>query len=1289
MNSRHSNIFVLIDTRTSLQIETYINSVWNGQVLYNSPHNRSRGITIFIKDTFKVEQIIHNIVIPGNLSFVYFKVKNHTFTLAAIYGPSDSDNANFFTDHVFNEENFPDSNHIIFCGDWNTVIDQKKDTLNYKTLCNPRSSKVVNQNCADLLLVDIFREKNPISNKFSWKRNNQNTRSRLDFFLISENLTPFVTNASISDKTGFKTDHFPVTITLNLQKIKSGTGFWKFSNALLQDTNWIRRTEKVIKDTILEYAKVLPDNIENLKFHEYQYIESYLNPHTFFDIILMKIRSNTIAYTAFLKKFEKLEYNRISNNISTLSNLMNTHADPPPWMNEQYELYCSQLELLHAHKTKTLLQKSRIKYSMEGEQPTKFFANIAKKCSPKVCMTKIYKVRKGVTPVLLEDQDEIQKEFTHFYQQLYKERETYSTHNDIYKFVPKDKIKVIPDEIRAASETDISETEVAKYLKNTRNNVSPGSTGFTGNFYKFYWSKLKHIIMKAIHYSFKIGELCLVQRYGIISVIPKDKKDQLYLSNWRPLTLLNTFYKLISGVLTEKIKPALEYIIEANQKAYLKDRYIGEVTRTTYDLFAYAKQRNLPGMILLIDFEKAFDSVSHEFIISTFEIHGFGPNIIKWLKIILSNFNVATNLHGNISECFTLGRGCRQGDPISGYIFILCIEILLLQLKNNINIHPYKTRAGNAHLVEGYADDLTLFLLYTTNYEENLNNLFQVVTTLSAFSDISGLQVNIGKTKLSSFGKNLNLSTLAKEAGIQWCTSFTLLGIKFDCTLSKMDDNYDDALESIKKVLDSWQTRFLTIYGKIVVIKTFVFPKFNHIITIIPNLSDHRIVEYEKLITKFLSKKGRSVLDKDIIYTPRDEGGLGLQKIRIFWNAIKLSWFRRLLTTTSFWGKLLAENFNNINPNHILYHGPNYYTEKIKLSENPFWIANIKTYNTALKRFREKRPDTRIYESLSNNDFLYPRGKDPVEIPKPKHLIIHPEGQEPIEIDRPSKLVNHILLKDILIENKTFLDLFHVNRITPIIPFSYNRLKGLVQPFVDKLNELAPTQLKLKPSNSFPTNILLLKLQKKGCKSFYELLCTPGISNIIWQKYYNYWTDVLNTPLEINDWNNLILNNVKGRYNNNLREMQILIFRNNSYSNERISKFNPTVSEKCKYCNETETIIHKLYFCEQAQKLWKLLETIMISSTIDVKITKVNAILGFITLEENSVRNILAKLTKKFIFKCSYDDVQYNSVKFIAYIRTYVVNLVLASEEYKVFDLHNWKKIYKFMIHFSHTERAI
>ena len=164
---------------------------------------------------------------------------------------------------------------------------------------------------------------------------------------------------------------------------------------------------------------------------------------------------------------------------------MSTYVEPPPWMNEQYKLYCSQLELLHAHKTKTLLQKSRIKYSMEGEQPTKYIRILQKKCSPKVCMSKVYKVWEGVTPVLLEDQDEIRTEFTYFYHQLHKERETYSTHNDIYKFIPKDKIKVIPDNIREAAETNISETEVAKYLKTLGIMYHPGPQVLQETFINF------------------------------------------------------------------------------------------------------------------------------------------------------------------------------------------------------------------------------------------------------------------------------------------------------------------------------------------------------------------------------------------------------------------------------------------------------------------------------------------------------------------------------------------------------------------------------------------------------------------------------------------------------------------------------------------------------------------------------------------------------------------------------------------------------------------------------------
>ena len=88
-------------------------------------------------------------------------------------------------------------------------------------------------------------------------------------------------------------------------------------------------------------------------------------------------------------------------------------------------------------------------------------------------------------------------------------------------------------------------------------------------------------------------------------------------------------------------------------------------------------------MILLFDFQKAFDSVLFRFLELTLEVFGFVPNYGKWIIILLRGFSECTVVNGNISERFAIKRGCRQGDPISGYLFILCIEILALALKNS------------------------------------------------------------------------------------------------------------------------------------------------------------------------------------------------------------------------------------------------------------------------------------------------------------------------------------------------------------------------------------------------------------------------------------------------------------------------------------------------------------------------------------------------------------------------------------------------------------------------------
>ena len=152
-----------------------------------------------------------------------------------------------------------------------------------------------------------------------------------------------------------------------------------------------------------------------------------------------------------------------------------------------------------------------------------------------------------------------------------------------------------------------------------------------------------------------------------------------------------------------------------NQKAYIPDRFISEATKNTHKVIEQATRIKNPDIAILVDFEKAFNSVSFSFIQNTIKIFGFGQNFRKWIDILLGNsetkkkFVGVSVVNGHPTEQFKILRGCRQGDPISGYLFVLCIENLALTIKNS-KVTPYETTKGNKKLNDTYADDLTLFL---------------------------------------------------------------------------------------------------------------------------------------------------------------------------------------------------------------------------------------------------------------------------------------------------------------------------------------------------------------------------------------------------------------------------------------------------------------------------------------------------------------------------------------------------------------------------------------------------
>lgn len=177
-----------------------------------------------------------------------------------------------------------------------------------------------------------------------------------------------------------------------------------------------------------------------------------------------------------------------------------------------------------------------------------------------------------------------------------------------------------------------------------------------------------------------------------------------------------------------------------------------------------------------------------------------------------------------------LGWGCRQEDPVSPYIYIICAEIMGILIRQNKNIKGLKIGLKTFCLLQ-FADDTTLFLDGSNKSLKNaLDLLFQ-------FSKYSGLKPNIDKTKAIWIGSKAHSDdTICNDINVSWSKEpFNILGIIFTADLRQMEDlNYKDKLQKIKKEINMWSKRNFTPLGKITVVKSILLPKLTHLFTSLP-----------------------------------------------------------------------------------------------------------------------------------------------------------------------------------------------------------------------------------------------------------------------------------------------------------------------------------------------------------------------------------------------------------------------------------------------------------------------
>ena len=342
--------------------------------------------------------------------------------------------------------------------------------------------------------------------------------------------------------------------------------------------------------------------------------------------------------------------------------------------------------------------------------------------------------------------------------------------------------------------------------------------------------------------------------------------------------------KICSKIIAKRIENVLPNIIHYSQTAYVKDRSIWEGLRLIDDILLFTKENNIPGILLTIDFEKAFDSVEWNFLFRVLESLNFGDTLIRWIKTLYKNSSSCVMNRGLSTGYFPLGRGVRQGDPLSPYLFIICLEVLLNHIRLSKDIKGLSIEQTQIKL-SAFADDLTLFL-------DSEHSAYEVFSLIKTFSGFSGLKVNKAKCEALWLGSNKDREDFPLD--IRWPKAIKILGIVFSYNTNEMfRQNFTKNLNSMRDLSNIWAQRSLSILGKISIIKCFLIAKMNFVCTAIHTPASV-IKEVNSIIFKFLWNGMDKVKRKATIGT-YEEGGLKMIDFESFVRTKHIMWIKRLL----------------------------------------------------------------------------------------------------------------------------------------------------------------------------------------------------------------------------------------------------------------------------------------------------------------------------------------------------------------------------------------------------------
>ena len=734
-----------------------------------------------------------------------------------------------------------DSDNYMILGDFN-FIDHAKDKKGGLGAKDRQLNKIWVPFLDEMDMVDPFREQNPNRRVWSFVGTGVAGNSRID--------RVYVGSANVGNFTNMRYVVTPFrghrVFSFNIKTgIEWGRGYYKLNTSLFEDGEY----DKMVDEALLE--------VGSLSGRTYRHK---------WEVFLMTMKTKSISYSTrrnFVKKRLKSELVR---QISRIEQEGGQESQV-----EQYEYLSARLREIEQKEVEGYIRRVKFLVPYEKSEPdVAFYAKLEKRKRAGDCINQLAEEKDGV---VYSDNENIMRIATDFYKKLF-------TSEGVDKGVQRRLLANVGTKLSKEAKTGLdrpmTEGEVRDAIDRLPLGKSPGLDGFPVEFYREYWGKIRGLFMAYINEVREYG-LEGSRNVSVIKLIYKKTGEIYLLTHYRPISLMNVDVKIITKVLAERLKLVLHSILHATQTA-VYGRKIDQNIHMVRDLIDLANKNDDTAAFIFLDQEKAFDRVNHDFLFRTMEAFGFGENFIGWVRSIYSNASSVVSINGYFSERIPLGRGVRQGCPLSALLYVLVIEILALQLRLNPNIVGF-TVGGEKIVSAHYMDDTTIIIKQNRCFKE-------VIKELELYERATEARVNYGKTKGLWTGSWKGRRTCPMD-NIKWTSGDVKnLGVYFG-NEDPANKTFAEIVPGVKRRLSYWKQFSLSKLGKATVAGMFLASKLVYAMKFYPVPLSYQ-KEVQESIFDFVNYPNRVVtVGQKEMWKIKSNGGCKLVNVQVVSEASK------------------------------------------------------------------------------------------------------------------------------------------------------------------------------------------------------------------------------------------------------------------------------------------------------------------------------------------------------------------------------------------------------------------